>query len=217
MVYTCPNTHCVCIQFQMCFPMSFHTGAVNVNVILVQYSICGISLYCVVKSNVPSNFLKSMCAQSLLCALFTSTHLYLVRHVWNNMCKSILKRKMYVCSKFSCVRSSHNLCARTQLRRNIDQEPLEWVEVLSEFTISIASYKKGCRYVGCKEETRMKSNNRWRVNGKTPRYGRQRGKGDGHQHGGSPGYLSQSHLVRNWRDIGHQQAVGPRIYKTNYS
>jgi len=37
--------------------------------------------------------------------------------------------------------------------------------------------------------------------------------------GGSPGYLSQSqrmetHLVRKWRDIGHQRAVGPRIYNT---
>src|SRR6218665_3248691 len=28
----------------------------------------------------------------------------------------------------------------------------------------------GCRYIGCKEETRLKSNGR--VNGKTPRYGR---------------------------------------------
>src|SRR6218665_1621055 len=32
----------------------------------------------------------------------------------------------------------------------------------------------GCRYVGRKEETLMKSNGRGRVNGKTPRYGRRR-------------------------------------------
>ena len=43
--------------------------------------------------------------------------------------------------------------------------------------------KKGqpneCRYVGRKEETWMKSNSRWqRVNGKTPRYGRWREKGN---------------------------------------
>ena len=29
----------------------------------------------------------------------------------------------------------------------------------------------GCRYIGRKEETRMKSNGRWWVNGKTPSYG----------------------------------------------
>jgi len=34
----------------------------------------------------------------------------------------------------------------------------------------------GCRYVGRKEETRTKSNGMWRVNGKTPRYGRRKGK-----------------------------------------
>ena len=32
------------------------------------------------------------------------------RHVWN-MCKNMCSRKMYVRSKFSCVRSSHRLCA----------------------------------------------------------------------------------------------------------
>src|SRR6218665_560607 len=35
------------------------------------------------------------------------------------MCKHILKRKIYARSKFSCVRSSHDLCVRAQLRGKI--------------------------------------------------------------------------------------------------
>jgi len=46
----------------------------------------------VLSNNVPSNFLKSVCAQNFLCATFKSTHLYLERHVWN-MCKNIILKE----------------------------------------------------------------------------------------------------------------------------
>jgi len=39
-------------------------------------------------SNVPSNFLKSLCAKDFLCAKFCSIHLNIERNVWN-MSKNI--------------------------------------------------------------------------------------------------------------------------------
>src|SRR6218665_12218 len=67
-------------------------------------------------SNVPSNFLKAVCAQNFLCATFTSTYLYLERCI--SICfahmkyvQKVLLKKIYVRSKFSCVHSSHDLCA----------------------------------------------------------------------------------------------------------
>ena len=60
--------------------------------------------------NVPSNFL-SHCAHKISCVQhLTSTHLYLEWHVWT-CAENIFQRKMCMRSKFSCVRSSHNLCA----------------------------------------------------------------------------------------------------------
>jgi len=46
---------------------------------------------------------------------FISTHVYLERHV-RNVCQKHFKEKIYVRSKFSFVRSSHDLCARTHAR-----------------------------------------------------------------------------------------------------
>jgi len=74
------------------------------------------------------------------------------------------------------------------------------------------------RQVLChKEETRMKSNGRWRtVNGKTPRYGRRRerrwtptrAKAQDTITRASPNSL-ETHLARKWRDIGHLRALSP--------
>jgi len=75
----------------------------------------------------------------------------------------------------------------------------------------------GCRYVGRKEETRMKSNGRWRrVDGITPRYGRQRERrwtptqAKAQDTRASFNSL-ETHLVRKWEDIGHLRALSPWI------
>src|SRR6218665_2573775 len=65
--------------------------------------------------------------------------------------------------------------------------------------IEVKGRLNGCRYVGRKEETRMKSNGR--VKRKTPRYGRRREKAMDTKMGASPGYQSQpntleTHVVR---------------------
>ena len=63
----------------------------------------------------------------------------------------------------------------------------------------------------------MKSNGVWRVNGNTPSYGRRKEKRRwtptwvvAQDTWASPNSL-ETHLVRKWGDIGHQQAVGKRI------
>ena len=68
---------------------------------------------------------KSLCAHKISFGQhFTRTHLYLERRVWN-LCKNMFGRNIYVRSKFSCVRSSHGLCARAQLRVNIGRDHTE--------------------------------------------------------------------------------------------
>jgi len=60
--------------------------------------------------NVPSYFFKSVCAQNFRCATF-----YQYSSIFRTTCKICSKlifyRKIYVRSKFSCVSSSHDLCA----------------------------------------------------------------------------------------------------------
>ena len=58
-------------------------------------------------TNVPSNFLKSVCAKNFLCA------------------KTLLKGKFMCTPKISCVRSSHGLCVRAWLRGNIGDDLIE--------------------------------------------------------------------------------------------
>jgi len=54
---------------------------------------------------------QSLCAHTkIFVQHFTRTCLYLERRVWN-MSKNMFWRNIYVCSKFSCVCSSHGLCA----------------------------------------------------------------------------------------------------------
>src|SRR6218665_2620429 len=53
-------------------------------------------------SNVPSNFLKSMCAK-----VFTSTYPFLECHT--------CMKKHFLKGKFSCVLSSHDLCVRAHM------------------------------------------------------------------------------------------------------
>ena|SRR6218665_3821071 len=67
-------------------------------------------------NNVPSNFLKSVCAQNFLCATFYQ-HSSTFRTTCTKCVKNILKREIFVRSKFLCVRSSHGLCARENTRR----------------------------------------------------------------------------------------------------
>ena len=49
---------------------------------------------------------------------FATIHLYMEWSV-RKMCKNTFGRKIYELSKFSCVLSSHDLCARAQLRGNV--------------------------------------------------------------------------------------------------
>ena len=71
------------------------------------------------KNNVPSNFVKYVCALNFFCATFylnssefgMTCMIYAQKHFWK-------EHLYYMCSKFSCVRSSHHL----QLRGNIDEE-----------------------------------------------------------------------------------------------
>ena len=60
--------------------------------------------------NVPSNFLKSVCEQSLLCATLYQ-HSSMFRTPCMKYVQTHFLKKIYVCSKYSCVRSSHDLCA----------------------------------------------------------------------------------------------------------
>jgi len=68
-----------------------------------------------------------------------------------------------------------------------------------------------------KEEARMKSNGMWRVNGKTPKFERRKGKRRWTpiQTVAQDTWASlnnlETHIVRKWGDIGHQRAVDPRI------
>ena len=59
-------------------------------------------------TNVPSNFLKSVCAQNFQCATF---YQYRYSSTFRTTCKicanPFFYRKIYVHSKFTCVRSSH--------------------------------------------------------------------------------------------------------------
>ena len=78
-------------------------------------------------------------------------------------------------------------------------------------------WPNGCRYVVRKEETRMKSNGRWRrVNGIKPRYGRQRERrwtptrAKAQDTRAGPNSL-ETHLMRKWGDIGHLRALSPWI------
>jgi len=62
---------------------------------------------------------QNLCAHKIsFVQHFTRTHLYFERRVWNTW-KNIFRRNIYVRAKFSCVRLSHGLCARAQLRGNI--------------------------------------------------------------------------------------------------
>src|SRR6218665_1876552 len=64
--------------------------------------------------NVSSNLFKSVCAQNSQCATF-----YQHSSIFGTICmKYVLKlflKKIYVSSKFSCVRSSHDLCECAQV------------------------------------------------------------------------------------------------------
>ena len=73
---------------------------------------------------------QSLCAHKIsFVQHFSTTHLYLERRVWN-MCKNIFGRNIYVCSKFSSVCSSHDLCARTALREHCSRPPnLMWLQL----------------------------------------------------------------------------------------
>src|SRR6218665_1048919 len=67
-----------------------------------------------IQSNVPSNFLKSVCTKNFFCATFyQDSSVYgkmCIKDVHEIMCKHIFERKCFVRSKFSSVCSSHNLC-----------------------------------------------------------------------------------------------------------
>ena len=57
---------------------------------------------------------QSLCAHKIsFVKQFIKTHLYLEWRVWNNVQKHVCGRNIYVLSKFSCVPSSHGLCAHT--------------------------------------------------------------------------------------------------------
>src|SRR6218665_1775074 len=66
------------------------------------------------RTNVPSNFVKSMCSTNFLCTTFyqqsskfrTPSMKYVQTH---------FKKNIYVRTKFSCESSSHDLCARTHV------------------------------------------------------------------------------------------------------
>ena len=62
-----------------------------------------------VKVNVSSNFLKSVYTQNFLCATFYQ-HSFIFRTSMKYVQKTF-KKKNVVRSKFSCVRSFHELCA----------------------------------------------------------------------------------------------------------
>jgi len=72
---------------------------------------------------------------------FSRTTLYFERCVWH-MCKNISERNIYVSSKFSCVRSSHGLCACTQVHSL--EGALLLMHFLSETSSSYAN--SGLRY-----------------------------------------------------------------------
>ena len=93
-------------------------------------------------SNVPSHLLKSVCAKYFLCATF-----YQHSSMFRTPCrKCVLKHfymKIYVRSKFSCVRSSHYLCARahaSQLRGNIDLQHTSPSSLLVRETFPASSF-----------------------------------------------------------------------------
>src|SRR6218665_562326 len=74
--------------------------------------------------NVPSNFLKSVCAQNFLCATsYPNSSIGLPRTTCMKYKQK--KGKLNVRSKIFSLRSSDNLCAHTcaQLRGNIDYHP----------------------------------------------------------------------------------------------
>ena len=71
--------------------------------------------------NVPSNFLKSVCAQNFPCATFYQ-HLYIFRITFMKYAqKHFLKENLCALHIFLCAHVSRPVCARTraQLRRNI--------------------------------------------------------------------------------------------------
>ena len=66
--------------------------------------------FCGFPPMVPLTF-YSLCAHKIsFVQHLTTVNLYVELSV-RNMCKHIFKRNTYVCSKFSCVRSSHDQCA----------------------------------------------------------------------------------------------------------
>jgi len=75
-----------------------------------------VNINLIVTTNAPSNFLKSVCAQNFLCATFYQ-HSSIFRTTRMIYVQKYFLRKIYVRSKFPCVRSSHDLCERAHTHR----------------------------------------------------------------------------------------------------
>jgi len=83
------------------------------------------------QNNAPCNFLKSVCAYNFFCATSTRTHLYIGWCAYRMMRikyvpKTYLKGHFVVRSEFSCVRSSHDLCARAHAHSLEGTLPQRW-------------------------------------------------------------------------------------------
>lgn len=77
------------------------------------------NILCVVTSNIPSNFFKSVCAKNFWCATFYqhSSRFRMTRMKY--VLKKFFYRTIYVRPKISCVCSTRDLSAGIQLRGNI--------------------------------------------------------------------------------------------------
>src|SRR6218665_427698 len=65
-----------------------------------------------VPTNVPSNLLKVYVCTKFLVSNILPALIYIYNDMYEMCAKTFFKEKMYVRSKFSCVRSSHDLCVR---------------------------------------------------------------------------------------------------------
>ena len=113
--------HCFCAF--SCFYINSYGVCImrNVSLILRMHDITSCSKLPFAVINVPSNFLKSVCAQNFLCATFYQHSYYLERHALNNVQNKFFKENSCALQVFLCALISRPVCActRAQLRGNI--------------------------------------------------------------------------------------------------
>ena len=98
-----------------------------------------------VQTNEPSNFLKSECSLNFLCATFYE-HSYIFKTTYLKYVQKHFKRKIYVRSKFSCMCSSHDLCAHAHsLERTLVQTQLtgQWLRGIIIICLVSIAYSCG--------------------------------------------------------------------------